>query len=29
MIQLMPEATEEMAVQLEDILKELPPCYDN
>ena len=25
MIQLMPEATEEMAVQLEDILKELPP----
>lgn len=24
MIQLMPEATEEMAVQLEDILKELP-----
>ena len=25
MIQLMPEATDEIAVQLEDILKELPP----
>ena len=28
MIQLMPEATEEMAVQLEDILKELPPVTE-